>query len=321
MIGLGSGKLGSTVNSIVYGTQVQREYRATISNPSTKDQVDQRARFKLASQVAAALSPVIAIPRKGFETPRNRFVKNNFNYFYAEGDTASVSYENLQLTAGNAGLPGISISRSAATGVSLALAESAKKAVTRVCYSVFKKTTEDKLQLVASVVVSEANERGTFPTNIPYVSGDLIVYAYGMKDADAKATAKYGNYKVATGEDLASLIMTRKIKEKDYTLTETRGTTIFTNQDDVNQPDDGMLRVYVTGAWGGTATAPGVENGYVDVPYGATLTCTASPAPGNRFIGWYNNGEQTPFSSTNPLTITVTQARDIVARFDTEGIE
>ena len=115
------------------------------------------------------------------------------------------------------------------TGVSLSLAESAKKAVTRVCYSVFKKTSEDKLQLVASVVVSEA-ERGNFPTNIPYVSGDLIVYAYGMRDADAKATAKYGNYKVATGEDLASLIMTRKIKEKDYTLTETRGTTIFTDK-------------------------------------------------------------------------------------------
>ena len=321
MIGLGSGKLGSTVNSIVYGTQVQREYRATISNPSTKDQVDQRARFKLASQVAAALSPVIAIPRKGFETPRNRFVKNNFNYFYAEGDTASVSYENLQLTAGNAGLPGISISRSAATGVSLALAESAKKAVTRVCYSVFKKTTEDKLQLVASVVVSEANERGTFPTNIPYVSGDLIVYAYGMKDADAKATAKYGNYKVATGEDLASLIMTRKIKEKDYTLTETRGTTIFTDQDDVNQPDEGMVRVYITGAYGGYATAPGEENGYVDVHYGATLTCTATPAPGYNFVGWYNNGEQNAFSSTNPLTLTVTQARDIIARFNVQGIE
>ena len=321
MIGLGSGKLGTSVNSIVYGTQVQREYRAHISNPSTKDQVNQRARFKLASQVAAALSPVIAIPRKGFETPRNRFVKNNFNYFYAEGDTASVSYENLQLTAGNAGLPGITISRSAASGVSLALAESAKKAVTRVCYSVFKKTSEDKLQLVASVVVSEATERGNFPTKIPYVLGDLIVYAYGMRDADAKATAKYGNYKVATGEDLASLIMTRKIKEKDYTLTETRGTTIFTGEDDVNQPEEGMVRVYVMGSWGGTATAPGEKNGYVDVPYGANLTCTASPAPGYRFIGWYNNGEQTPFSSVNPLTLKITQARDIIARFDTEGIE
>ena len=33
------------------------------------------------------------------------------------------------------------------------------------------------------------------------------------------------------------------------------------------------------GGWGGYATAPGEENGYVDVPYGATLTCTASPAP------------------------------------------
>lgn len=321
MIGLGSGKLGSTVSSIVYGTQVQREYRATISNPSTAGQVDQRARFKLASQVAAALSPVIAIPRKGFETPRNRFVKNNFNYFYAEGDAAAVSYENLQLTAGNAGLPGIVISRSPGSSVNLSLAESAKKAVTRVCYSVFKKTTEDKLQLVASVVVSEAGQAGNFPTDIPYVSGDLVVYAYGMRDADVKATAKYGNYKVATGEDLASLIMTRKIKEKDYTLTETRGTTIFTDEDDIAQPAEGKVRVYVSGFYGGSASAPGLSNGYVDVNYGATLTITATPAQGFRFIGWYNNGEQSPFSETNPLTLTVTQARDIIARFDIAGIE
>lgn len=321
MIGLGSGKLGTSVNSIVYGTQVQREYRAHISNPSTKDQVDQRARFKLASQVAAALSPVIAIPRKGFETPRNRFVKNNFNYFYADGDNAQVSYENLQLTAGNAGLPGIHIFRSSNDGITIELAESAASAVNRVCYSVFKKTSEDKLQLIASVVVTEAGNTGMFRTLVPYVDGELIVYAYGMKDANAKATAKYGNYKVATGEDLAALIMSRKIKEKDYSVTETRGTTLPFEDNETDQPDPGKVRVYVMGSWGGSASAPGVSNGYVDVDYGSSLTLTASPAQGFRFIGWYNNGEQTAFSEVNPLTLTITQMRDIRARFDTEGIE
>lgn len=321
MIGLGSGKLGSTVNSIVFGTQVQREYRSHISNPSTEGQVDQRARFKLASQVAAALSPVIAIPRKGFASPRNQFVKNNFNYFYANGDTAMVSYENLQLTAGNAGLPGLTISRSSSNGVQIALAESAVKAVSRVCYSIFKKTSEDKLQLIASVVVSDPGNAGTYPASVDFVSGDLIVYAYGMRDANARASAKYGNYKVATGEDLASLIMSRKIKENDYTITETRGSTLFTNEDEFEQPEEGKVRVYLSGSWGGDASAPGLNNGFVDVTIGSTLTITANAAPGYRFIGWFNNGEQSAFSSSNPLTLTVTQMRDIIARFDLEGIE
>lgn len=322
MIGLGSGKLGSTVNSIVYGTQVQREYRAHISNPSTTEQVDQRARFKLASQVAAALSPVIAIPRKGFASPRNQFVKNNFNFFYSDGDTAQVSYENLQLTTGNAGLPGIHIFRSSNDGITIELAESATSAVNRVCYSVFKKTSEDKLQLIASVIVDNAGSNGFYSTTIPYVDGELIVYAYGMKDANAKATAKYGNYKVTTGEDLAALIMSRKIKEKDYSITETRGTTLPTSDNEADQPDPGKARVYLTAYLGGSVSAPGMSGNYVDVNIGSSLTITATPDTNMLFRGWYYNGLQEPFSTTNPLTLTVNQSLDIIGRFIyQQGIE
>lgn len=321
MIGLGSGKLGVTVNSIVYGTQVQREYRAHISNPSTAGQVDQRARFKLASQVATALSPVIAIPRDKFQSPRNRFVKNNFGYFYADGESAQVSYENLQLTVGNAGLPGLQISRDSTNGIGITLGESASSAVNRVVYSVFKKTSEDKLQLVASTVVNNPGISGTFPAELPYIDGDIIVYAYGMRDNNEKATAKYGNYRVATGEDLAALIMTRKLKEKDYTLTETRGTTLFTNEDEYEQPLPGKVRVWVGGYNGGSCAAQGQTGDYVDVNYGSSLIITATPAAGYAFIGWYRNGEQLPFSATNPLTLTITQSWDIIGRFAGEGIE
>ena len=47
------------------------------TNPSTEAQVEQRAKFKLMSQIATAFKSVIAMKREGNITPRNMFVKLN----------------------------------------------------------------------------------------------------------------------------------------------------------------------------------------------------------------------------------------------------
>lgn len=313
---MGTGKCGGFVYGIQGGVQLKRAYKAHISNPSTEGQVNQRARFKLASQVSAALSPVIAIPSSGMSSSRNLFVKRNFDSFYADGETASVTYENLQLTTGNQGLPAISVSRSVAGGIVLELAESAANAVSRVCYCVFKKTTEDQMQLIGSVVQSTAGSDGKFRATLDYTDGDIIIYAYGMRDNGEKATARYGNYKIANGEDLATLIMTRKIKQSDYSLTQTRGTSLFTDEDENILPGPGEVIIYVTSGLAGSVSATGLTNGRMIVEYGAQVTLTATPQSDWHFAGWVNNGEQTPFSTTNPLTFTATGMRDIIARFE-----
>ena len=68
------GKLASNVYSVNSGVQIVRAYQPNVSNPSTEMQVDTRSRFKLCSQLAAAVSTVLAIPKNGLVSARNQFV-------------------------------------------------------------------------------------------------------------------------------------------------------------------------------------------------------------------------------------------------------
>lgn len=231
IIGKGSGKMGASVFVVNSGTQIVREYRERIANPNTEAQVAQRAKMKLSSQLAAALSNVIAIPRDGMKTPRNLFIKKNIgSVFYGDGQTG-VHYENLQLTDSNLGLPAVTASYNGVESISVALVESAAASVDRVVYNLFRKSAEHKLQLYGSAVVSAPGADGTFPYTFPFVPNECVVYAYGMKDKNENAAAAYGDYQVTSGQDLAALFMNRSITTNDYALTRTRGVTLYQNPD------------------------------------------------------------------------------------------
>ena len=107
----GVGKIENIVVSQMGGVSIARAYQPNVSNPSTLPQVNQRARLKLASQLAAALAPVIAMAKQGLVSGRNQFIAKNMPWISADSGVAQVSYENLQLTHGTIGLPAISVSR------------------------------------------------------------------------------------------------------------------------------------------------------------------------------------------------------------------
>lgn len=229
IIGLGRGKLGTTVSSINGGLQVQREYRASIANPSTPGQVRQRARIKLMSQIGAAMNDVIAIPSRGIHTSRNLFAKRNLDFVIYDDGEASIDYLQIQLTNGSLGLPSVSLERSSANGVTMSLDSNATAVADRVVYNLFKKNTEAKLMLMASVVVEDAGTNGRFTTTVPFVSGDLIAYAYGIKFCNKKARALYLSYNVGSGADVAKLILSRKIKTSDFYVTYTMAGFLWEN--------------------------------------------------------------------------------------------
>lgn len=52
------GKLGGVVYQQYEGMQVAREYQPVVKNPQTKKQTENRAKFKLASQIVAQFAPV-----------------------------------------------------------------------------------------------------------------------------------------------------------------------------------------------------------------------------------------------------------------------
>lgn len=313
VLGKLNGKAGGFVFSTVAGQTIGREYNPNVANPSTSAQVNQRAKMKLMSQLAAVMAPVIVIPKEGLKSSRNLFIKKNFESAVASDGVAQITYENIQLTNGNAGLPAIHIQRSQADGVLVNLTERCDAAVSRVVYILYMKTSENTLQYVASTIVSNAGSAGTFPGVLPYTTGDICVFAYGMKDLNAKATAVYEDYNVATGEDIAQLSMTRKLSLSDYQFTKTRGTTLFANESESTVVPDGSARVYVTALGGGTVTGAGVYT------IGSSVTVTATPASGKVFKGWQNQGSASYISTSASYTFTLEGQRDLIAVFDDES--
>lgn len=316
ILGKGSGKLGASVFSVSGGEQVVREYQPKVANPSTTSQVNQRAKLKLMSQLSAAMAPVIAIRKQGLQSARNLFVKKNIDAVIAGNGEAQISYENIQITNGNAGLPGLKVERGAETGIQVSLLESAAGAVSRVVYVAFKKTSEEQLQYIGSQITSTAGAGGDYQATFPYVAGDIVVYAYGIKDTNAAATAKYGNYAVQNGEDIARLLSNRSLSASDFHFTETRGATLFANESENETAGDDEAMVYITAQGPGSVSAPDFTNGRKAVALNTQVTITATANEGCEFLGWKNNGENTYFSTTNPLAITITGMRDIVGVFN-----
>lgn len=327
--GKGSGKLGGSVYVVNHGVQIERQYSGTISNPSTIPQVSQRSRFKLASQVSAALAPVIAIPRKGIQSPRNLFVKRNIGYFYGGPDGAQVTYENLQITQGCIGLPGFRAARELENHITLSLQDSVLASCDHVIYSVFKKTSEEQLQLMESVVVPIDNSNPDAIIDVNDVPGNLVFYAYGIRLKNARARATYGNYQVQTGVDFAKLIANRTIDMNDVQFTQTRGTSLGQGDEESVTPGADEVIIYIgTNGWGrvnaklNTGEEQPVTDGYIRANIGDLVTLKGIRETGHFFRGWYNNGEQTPFSTEEQISFEATEMRDIIARWNEwEGLE
>ena len=226
IFGKGTGKVGGLVFANVSGEQVIREYNGNVSNPNTEAQVGQRAKFKLASQLAAAMSSEIAIPKKGMTSARNLFVKKNIGSITVSDETASVDYEKLQLTEGSIRLPELQGGTTSSTEMQVSLLEDVSALVDRIVYSVFKKQNDGSLQFVTSKVVTESGQDGQFETTLPFSGEECVVYAYGMKDKNAAARAKYENYNVQTGTKIASLVASRTFSTADYNFSVTVGYTV-----------------------------------------------------------------------------------------------
>lgn len=311
-----TGKIGAIVYSTSGGVTIAREYNPNVSNPNTVSQMNQRARLKLASQLAAALAPVIAIPKNGLVSSRNLFIQKNMEEIIANNGTAQIIYENIQLTNGNAGLPTIVAARDAANKLTITLQESADAAVSRVVYIVYKKSSENTLQYCASAIISEAGDNGLFPCEMSNMAGELVIWAYGMKDMSASATVRYGSYSVTNGEDLAKLLMSRTLSSSDFQFTRTRGTTLFSGEDENVVPEDNQFMVYYNVSGPGTVTAPGFTGNRKAVTAGESITLTAVPNEGCEFVGWRYAGETQNFQTAAELTLVVNNALDLIAVFN-----
>ena len=330
ILGTGSGKLGTSVFTTVKGTQIVRQHQPVVTNPSTKLQVAQRSRFKLVSQIAASMADVIAIPRIGLTSSRNLFIKKNMPAVLGDVEGAHVSYEKLQLTNGTADLPAIIVNRST-TDLSLQLESNASKIVNRVIYCIFKKSSENQLVLVNSAIVSDAGDNGNFLLEIGNIAGDLAIYAYGMKDTSASASATFGNYKVTNASDIATLVSNRSISSKDFIFTKTNGTTLYSGENQNVTVGENQVMVYLyVGENGEAKVKVGNENQVSvlagksfrkAVDKGSKIVFNAFSEPGYMSADWVNNSDGSTISSSTVYTVNSVQDNiDISISFVPESV-
>jgi hypothetical protein len=314
----GTGKLGQVVVSRVAGESIARQYNPNVANPNTTGQVAQRAKLKLASQLSAALATSIVMKKEGMVTARNKFVKSNIAAILVSNNVAQISYENIQLTDGNVGLPAISAERDD-NKLKIELQEAAPMGISRIVYEVYKKSSEGQLLKMASLVISTAGEDNVYPAQIDDIEGDVVIYAYGMIDANAAATAKFGNYGVQTGTDIARLVATRSLSSSDYRFTETRGVTLFSGSTETTVVPEGSHMVYITAGTGGSVAGDGFVNGRKAVAEGTSVTVVATPDQGAEFDYWAirSNGGEEMVAQTATYTFTMGQnIVDLIAVFN-----
>lgn len=313
-----NGKIGSVVFSTSGGYTIAREYNPNVANPNTVAQINQRARMKLMSQISASLAQSLAYTKTGLTSARNKFVKRNFANVYALNGVAQCSYENLQLTEGNLGLPPIGMTAFVDAGkrkMTGGLTAAPDTNIKRVIWSFFNKTAEGKLSFISSVISTKYLDSsiGSYFSfeDVEVPEGDIVVYAYGMIDTSESASAHYGELNVTSGSDLAKLVATRSISFSDYQFTQTRGATMGADGTPVTPSEPGKLRVYVTAlGQGGTVSGGG------SFDPGTSVTVVATPADGFDFVRWAYNGTNETASTSASYTFVVNQQVDLVAIFE-----
>lgn len=308
----GSGKLGNMVVAKVAGETIARDYNPNVANPNTQPQVSQRSRFKLASQVSAALAPIIAIPRLGLKSARNLFVKKNFENFIKAGDNAAVNLPALQITAGSVAMPAFAVSRSQ-SAMEVNLTNNAPSTIARVVYSLYKVDANQQLSFVDSKVIERQTEDDSFAAELIPTAGQILVLAYGISDADASASAKYADYHVASGQDIAQLVATRAMIASDFRFTKTGGCMLQSDENDGSSVIVPSFIVSVTAGNGGTATA---SNGGI-IPQGSSCTITATPDTGYAIRDIKVNGTSVGWNS--PYTFTPSGNTSVEVSFTPQG--
>lgn len=221
----GVGKIENIVVSQMGGVSIARAYQPNVSNPKTDKQVDQRARLKLASQIAAAMSPVIAIPKNGLVSARNGFIKKNMDLITAEQGTAEMQFPKIQLTNGSIPLPALKAEFAENGYFTFGLASDPGDSISRMVYALFKKNADGHLEFFKSYVTENPTIQNDWLMGEDKLVGEIVVYGYGIKDLSSAATTKYANYNIASGTDIAKLVSTRTMNASDYQFTKTSGIT------------------------------------------------------------------------------------------------
>lgn len=305
--------MGSMVFATVGGKQIVRQYQPTVANPSTAGQVENRAKLKLASQLASCVSKDIAIKREGTKSSRNMFIAQNYRFLLYSQGIASVNLNAVQLTKSNKGISSFAADRSGGKAIAVALNNDSREALDKVIYVAYTKETDGSLQALGNVVVSAPGADGLFAGELPFSSKATVVYAYGVKALSDKANAAFGNLQALSSENVAKLVCTMSDVQSNLSITKTAGLTIQEGEDTADSEDEDTVLVRAIAGVNGTVTGGG------RYPIGSTVTLVAIPNTGMELLGFYGDSAgATLISKDNPYTFEAVADVEIHAIFRPE---
>ena len=283
----GSGKLGNIVCSTVAGETIARDYNPEVSNPNTETQVEQRAKFKLMSQLGSIMAPVIAIPKVKNQSSRNLFVRKNMGATVFDGVQAAINLNRVQLTNGNSNIETFGCDRSDHESCYCYYSGIDIVGMAGMVYCIFTKDAAGNLSLFDSAVVTENTERGTWEANLKYTDAEIVLYAYALIGDGEKAKAAFGNLDAPTAESMAKLLVSSSVAASTIKTTKTKGFTMPVGIEEGEwSEDDGKVRLSIS------VTGPGTAEGAGRYDIGERVRCNATPNQGMEFVGWYRGGQQ-----------------------------
>lgn len=308
--GKATGKIGSIVYSVSGGQQIAREYQPVVANPNTPQQVENRSRLKLLSQLSAAYKSSIAIRKQGMTSARNQFIGVNYQQTAIQGETVDINLSLVQLTKSNVGMIGFSADRSSGTKINVELNENGAAQFDKVVYCAFRKNAAGHLLAAGSVVVETAGVGGSFKGELPYTADAVVVYAYGMKIAEGKAATAYANMSAPSAENVAKLYTTSAEVAAGTTLSQTVGLTMMVGETTGDSDDVEHLSVSVIKSGNGSVAGGGR---YVA---GQQVTVTATPDAEASFVAWkLNNASGQTVSTSASYTFEATSDITLCAVF------
>lgn len=221
-----SGRVAGSVFRVRFGEVIESAYNPYVTNPSTPAQVETRAKMKLLSQLAAVVAPVLAIPRLGAVSARNKFITANYGLVSYNNSQADIPVNSIRLTNGVTGLPGIVLAREN-NNLNIRLAGSGGVGISKMTFAVFIKGKDGSLRYAGSKLVNVPGTNNTFDTTFPMVDATdtFVVLGYGIRFNSESAKAKYGDLQALSSEIIAKLIVSRALSDSDVTVTETQGAT------------------------------------------------------------------------------------------------
>ena len=205
LLGKGTGKLGSSVFAISGGEQIVREYNPKVSNPNTAAQVEQRAKFKLLSQLGADFATILAFSKMGLKSARNLFVSKNLGKAeFNASDGATIDMTKLELTPGTRQLPAMEVTFDTENEQALVGLGDVTNADADIIVMAVVTRQNDRAYIFEKRIVKFDEWPAGGQVHMDYVSNNDYVYVYGIKIASGART-RYENYSWTGTDDEAKL--------------------------------------------------------------------------------------------------------------------